>query len=150
TIPATAAPSPAATIAAAPTATPPPSPTAVAPSPTAVATAAPSTSLASCQVKSIKRLGDARAEDWSPTNGLLLTNPKDGDTYQVHVRQLDGSNDRCLTCLAHPGSPRVDRYKVAPRWDPSGQWIVLVGETDDNQIRRDLTNPVKRALAGPA
>lgn len=131
-------------VAATPAATPvPASPTSRAPqaaaAPTPPATAAPqaAASANACTRKSMQKIGDVRYEAWNWKTGLLLTNPKDSSgNYQVHVRNLDGSQDTCITCQSHPGAPLPDRDKVMPRWSRDGKWIVMVGEMNDDPIRK--------------
>lgn len=89
-----------------------------------------------CQVKSVDKVTSVVVEDWSRQTGQILTNPKDSGTYQVHLSNLDGSNNVCVTCSSSPGAPPSGSYKIMPRFDATGKWIILAGEIPNNPLRK--------------
>ena len=88
-----------------------------------------------CVVKEAKFLGQGGSPAWSPANDWLAYQKWDASgVYQLRMMRPDGSGDKCITCTAQAGAPRVDRHKVNYNWHPSGRYLVLQGEMDNHPL----------------
>jgi hypothetical protein len=84
------------------------------------------TPLADCTVSKIDQL---RAGGTISFPGYTASTIKDGaGVYQLHVTNSDGSPGPCLTCSAKPGGPPVDRNKMVPYVEPTGNWVLFTAE----------------------
>jgi Tol biopolymer transport system component len=49
---------------------------------------------------------------------------------QLYVGSDSSSDLVCITCAQRPGGPAPQRFKMQPRWHPTGRWIFLAAERD--------------------
>src|SRR5829696_1644592 len=92
----------------------------------------------SCDIKASRKLADGGEPAWSPDGQSLAYHRWDAaGVYQLRIMSADGSNDRCLSCVAAPGSPQVNRHKVHPTWHASGRFMVLQSEIGANVLSWD-------------
>jgi hypothetical protein len=85
-----------------------------------------------CAVKSIQKLPTAfEGRNKSPVSDLVeIHQPDAKNVYQLYMSHADKNDLQCLTCVARPGAPRVDRNKTMVTWQPSGQWLIVGVEED--------------------
>ncbi len=101
-----------------------------------------------CIVNSAYEIGSGGAPGWSADGQFIVYHKWDStNIYQVYVSLPDGSNTRCLTCETRANSPRVNRHKTNPTWDPSGAWIVMQVEMDSHPFAFLNTNKLLSELA---
>ncbi len=82
-----------------------------------------------CNVVGATYLGSGGNADWSSVTNLLVFSRIDASgLYQIYTSQPNGSDTNCITCSDVPGGPQANRNKFNPRWDASGQYIVMQAE----------------------
>jgi Tol biopolymer transport system component len=85
-----------------------------------------------CGVRELKRSAMTGLKAYSPDGSRYLLNREDEKgTAQMYLG-TDGSSElTCITCAERPGGPKRERFKMQPRWHPSGKWIFMAVERDD-------------------
>ena len=67
----------------------------------------------------------------SPDGRRLLVNKKDeAGIAQVYIGERGSDELTCITCSDQPEGPKAKRFKMQPRWHPSGRWIFLAVERE--------------------
>jgi Tol biopolymer transport system component len=84
-----------------------------------------------CDVAELKKSETQGTQIPSPDGSRFLLNKEDEKgTAQIYVGTTGNSNLTCVTCTEKPGGPKRERFKMQPRWHPSGRWIFLAVERD--------------------
>lgn len=85
-----------------------------------------------CAVQELKRSPVTGLKVYSPDGSRFLLNREDEHgTAQMYLGTDGSSALTCVTCAERPGGPKRDRFKMQPRWHPSGKWIFMAVERDD-------------------
>jgi Tol biopolymer transport system component len=88
--------------------------------------------VADCRVREIKRAADGLRVP-SPDGKQYVVSSKDAQgVYQVYVGKLGSDKPVCISGTERPGSPKVKRHKMQVNWHPSGQWIIMAAERDED------------------
>ncbi|HYI95003.1 MAG TPA: hypothetical protein VEX68_15775 [Bryobacteraceae bacterium] len=67
----------------------------------------------------------------SPDDHRYLVNKEDEDgVAQIYIGDQGSEELTCITCGEQPGGPKKKRFKMQPRWHPSGRWIFIAVERD--------------------
>lgn len=83
-----------------------------------------------CTIRELKKSGIQGLKVYSPDGTRFLVNKEDEKgVAQVYVGTTDASLT-CITCAQQPGGPEPRRFKMQPKWHPSGRWISLAVERD--------------------
>ena len=84
-----------------------------------------------CAVKELKKSDAGGVTVPSPDGTRYLVNKEDDKgVAQIYIGHTDRPGVSCITCTQRPGGPKPERFKMQPRWHPSGRWIVLPVERD--------------------
>ena len=93
--------------------------------------ALPTSAEGACAVRELKRNQEAGVVVPSPDGTRYLVNKEDArGVAQIYIGHTNGTELSCITCAQRPGGPKPERFKMQPRWHPSGRWIVLPVERD--------------------
>jgi hypothetical protein len=85
--------------------------------------------VAACAVKELKKSAVQGFSVYSPDGTRYLINKRDDKSIaQLYIGKTGIADLTCLTCVARPGGPAVDRFKWQPHWSVSGKWIFLAAE----------------------
>ena len=85
-----------------------------------------------CRVKAVTRAADGIGIV-SPDGKSYLFSKKDASgIYQVYVGKVGSKEPTCISSPERPGGPKVDRHKMQVNWHPSGKWIVMAAERDED------------------
>ena len=86
---------------------------------------------AACEIRELKKSEVQGLKVYSPDGARFLINKEDEKgTAQVYVGTDESPALTCITCTQRPGGPKRERFKMQPRWHPSGRWISLAVERD--------------------
>ncbi len=67
----------------------------------------------------------------SPNGRRYVVNKEDeSGVAQIYIGEEGKEGLSCITCTERPGGPKRKRFKMQPRWHPSGRWIILAVERD--------------------
>jgi hypothetical protein len=84
-----------------------------------------------CEVKELKKSDAAGVLVYAPDGERYALNKEDRDGIaQIYVGRRGSSDLACISCTQQPGGPKPSRFKMQPRWHPSGRWIVVPVERD--------------------
>ncbi|MCC6587063.1 MAG: ricin-type beta-trefoil lectin domain protein [Bryobacterales bacterium] len=84
-----------------------------------------------CAVRQVAPSPESGLTVWSPDGTQYLVNRVDAAGIpQIYVGQKGGSPPICITCRERPNGPKPGKFKMQPRWHPSGRWIVLAAEQE--------------------
>jgi WD40 repeat protein len=84
-----------------------------------------------CDVQELKRSDIQGLKVYSPDGSRFLINKEDErGTAQMYVGMTGRSELTCITCTERSGGPTRERFKMQPRWHPSGKWIFMAVERD--------------------
>jgi len=84
-----------------------------------------------CDVVELRKSETQGLQITSPDGSRFLVNKEDEKgTAQIYVGTTGSSDLTCLTCTERPGGPKRERFKMQPKWHPSGRWIFLAVERD--------------------
>jgi hypothetical protein len=82
----------------------------------------------------------------SPASDLWVATQYDANgVNQVYTTKAGSKDFTCITCVARPGAPRIDRNKFMTSWHPSGQWLT-VGVEENNYSWSWLPQWLKRGF----
>ena len=82
-----------------------------------------------CSVQELKRGDGLRA--YSPDGSRFIVNREDEKgTAQMYLGIAGQPALTCITCTERPGGPKRERFKMQPRWHPSGKWLFMAVERD--------------------
>lgn len=81
------------------------------------------------RVKSIKRLAEGTSPDLSFDGNRIAYNKKVNDCYEVFLMNVDGSNQRCLTCNNVPQKIR-GKHKGKATFHPGGKYLLISSENE--------------------
>ncbi len=91
----------------------------------------PDPDMSACGIKELRKSAVQGFAVPSPDGSRYAVNKKDArGTAQIYVGRTGGSALECITCDARPGGPKPERFKMQPRWHPSGKWLFLAVERD--------------------
>lgn len=65
---------------------------------------------------------EAKSPDWSPVEARIAYMTKQGDNYDIHLINSDGSNDTPL--LSSPANEGI------PAWSPDGRWLAFMSDRE--------------------
>ena len=84
-----------------------------------------------CTVRQVAPSPDSGLTMWSPDGTSYLVNREDSAGIpQIYVGKKGGGAPVCITCTDRPNGPTAGKFKMQPRWHPSGRWIVLAAEQE--------------------
>jgi Tol biopolymer transport system component len=84
-----------------------------------------------CEVAELRKSETQGLSISSPDGKRFLVNKEDEKgTAQIYIGTTGNAKVECLTCVERPGGPKRERFKMQPRWHPSGRWIFLAVERD--------------------
>lgn len=85
-----------------------------------------------CAVRELKKSEVQGFKVYSPDGSRYLINKKDEDgVAQIYMSGLNGNSGlSCVSCEERPNGPQRKRFKMQPRWHPSGKWIFLAVERE--------------------
>ncbi len=89
---------------------------------------------APCDVQSMTRITDGGDQDWLHSNGQVVGDREESGTYQLHRSRDNAQGDLCLSCLRWFGAPSRGHHILNPTWHPSGSYIVVQGEMEQNPL----------------
>jgi Tol biopolymer transport system component len=85
----------------------------------------------SCAVKQLRKAPSQGLRIYSYDGSQYLVNKEDKKGIaQVYIARAGSSDLTCLTCSQRARGPKANRFKMQPRWHPSGRWIILAVERD--------------------
>lgn len=96
-----------------------------------------------CQIRDITMLFPmAGGFTFSPVdeNIVVYAIPDNNKIYQIHRRNLDTSEDVCLTCNNQNG-PSIGLHKGAPTFHPDGKHIIMQVEMEEHPFEGELGDP---------
>jgi hypothetical protein len=101
------------------------------------------------RVKEIKR-APAGLRVVSPDGEQYVVSKKDDrGVYLVYVGKTGSSDPVCISDVEWPGSPKVSRNKMQVTWHPSGRWLIMAAERDEDSkpffAKRDFPGTPKLA-----
>ena len=68
---------------------------------------------------------------YAPDGRRFVINKEDDRKVAQFYLGEDGSSAlTCITCTEYPGGPKAKRFKMQPRWHPSGRWIMAAVERE--------------------
>jgi Tol biopolymer transport system component len=90
-----------------------------------------STSADPCAVRSLKKSPLQGFRVPSPDGRQFLVNKEDEEgVAQIYIGREGSDELNCITCTERPGGPKRKRFKMQPRWHPSGRWIFIAVERE--------------------
>lgn len=85
-----------------------------------------------CAVKEIRKSEIQGLKVYSADGSRFLIKKEDEKGIgQIYIGTSPGPEHRCLTCTQQPGGPRPERFKMQPRWHPSGRWFSVAAEREE-------------------
>ena len=88
-----------------------------------------------CAVAQLRKsaIDGLRAYSHDGARSLIVKEDEKGIS-QVYFSDVRTSELRCATCEQKPGGPKPERFKMQPRWHPSGEWFFVAVERDEYTV----------------
>ncbi len=95
-----------------------------------------------CDIVDSTYIGQGGNQDWSLVNNRITYNALDANSlYQIYTANPDGSDATCITCKDIPFGPQANRNKFNPKWDPTGQYLIMEVEYTYHNLSWKNTAP---------
>ena len=82
-----------------------------------------------CTVQSLTR-GDGLKAYSHDGSSFVVNKEDENGTAQMYLGRDGQPGLTCITCEERPGGPKRERFKMQPRWHPSGKWLFMAVERD--------------------
>lgn len=84
-----------------------------------------------CSVKELKKSEIQGLKVPAPDGDRFVVNKEDEKgTAQIYIGTTGSAVLTCITCTQQPGGPKLEKFKMQPKWHPSGRWIFVAVERD--------------------
>ncbi|MCC6587042.1 MAG: PD40 domain-containing protein [Bryobacterales bacterium] len=84
-----------------------------------------------CSVRELRKSDIQGFKVYSPDGSRYVINKEDEHgTAQIYLGGDGKPGLTCITCEERPNGPKRKRFKMQPRWHPSGRWLFLAVERD--------------------
>lgn len=88
-----------------------------------------------CSVKELKKSETQGLQVQAPDGNRFAINKEDEKGIaQIYIGTRGSAALTCITCTQQPNGPKPDRFKMQPRWHPSGRWLFLAVERDQYSV----------------
>lgn len=88
-----------------------------------------------CSVKELKKSVIQGLKAYSPDGKRFVINQEDDKGIaQIYVGAQGANSLTCITCTQQPDGPKPERFKMQPRWHPSGNWLFVAVERDTYSV----------------